>query len=62
MQNGPEYLYAALDFVAKGKIKVITETYNLDEAPKAVSILSKAKPASERFSPCNSHVRAKRRT
>ena len=34
-QNGPEYLYEALDFVAKGKVKVITETYKLDEAPKA---------------------------
>ena len=35
MRNGPEYLYAALDFVAKGKAKVIAETYKLDEAPKA---------------------------
>jgi D-arabinose 1-dehydrogenase-like Zn-dependent alcohol dehydrogenase len=34
-QNGPEYLYEALDFVAKGKVKVIAETYMLDEAPKA---------------------------
>jgi D-arabinose 1-dehydrogenase-like Zn-dependent alcohol dehydrogenase len=34
-QNGPEYLYEALDFVAKGKVKVIAETYKLDEAPKA---------------------------
>jgi D-arabinose 1-dehydrogenase-like Zn-dependent alcohol dehydrogenase len=33
-QNGPEYLYEALDFVAKGKVKVIAETYKLDEAPK----------------------------
>jgi len=35
MRNGPEYLYEALDFVVKGKVKVITETYRLDEAPKA---------------------------
>jgi alcohol dehydrogenase len=34
-QNGPEFLYEALDFVAKGKVKVIAETYKLDEAPKA---------------------------
>jgi alcohol dehydrogenase len=34
-QNGPEYLYEALDFVAKGKVKTIVETYRLAEAPKA---------------------------
>lgn len=34
-QNGPEYPYEALDFVAKVKVKVIAETYKLDEAPKA---------------------------
>jgi alcohol dehydrogenase len=34
-QNGPEYLYEALDFVAKGKVKTIAETYPLAEAPKA---------------------------
>ena len=34
-QNGLEYLYEALDFVAKGKAKVVAETYKLDEAPKA---------------------------
>jgi dehydrogenase len=34
-QNGPEYLYEALDFVAKGKVKTIVETYPLAEAPKA---------------------------
>jgi D-arabinose 1-dehydrogenase-like Zn-dependent alcohol dehydrogenase len=26
-QNGLEYLYEALDFVAKGKVKVAAETY-----------------------------------
>jgi alcohol dehydrogenase len=26
MQNGQEYLYEALDYVAKGKVKVIAET------------------------------------
>jgi dehydrogenase len=34
-QNGPEYLYEALDFVAKGKVKTIVETYPLSDAPKA---------------------------
>ena len=34
-QNGPEYLYEALDFVAKGRVKTIVETYSLQEAPKA---------------------------
>ena len=34
-QNGPEYLYEALDFVAKGKVKVIAETYKLDDIAKA---------------------------
>jgi alcohol dehydrogenase len=34
-QNGPEYLYEALDFVAKGKVKTIIETYPLAEAAKA---------------------------
>jgi alcohol dehydrogenase len=34
-QNGPEYLYEALDFVAKGKVKTMVETYPLEEAPKA---------------------------
>ena len=34
-QNGPEYLYEALDFVAQGKVKTIVEAYPLAEAPKA---------------------------
>jgi len=34
-QNGPEYLYEALDFAAKGKVKVIVETYRLDEIRRA---------------------------
>jgi alcohol dehydrogenase len=34
-QNGPEYLYEALDFVAQGKVRTIIETYPLAEAPKA---------------------------
>jgi alcohol dehydrogenase len=34
-QNGPEYLYEALDFAAQGKVRTIVETYPLAEAPKA---------------------------
>jgi alcohol dehydrogenase len=34
-QNGPEYLYEALDFVAQGKVRVIAETYPLEEIGKA---------------------------
>ncbi len=34
-QNGPEYLYEALDFVAQGKVKTMVETFPLAEAPKA---------------------------
>jgi len=34
-QNGPEYLYEALDYVAKGKVKVVAETYKLDEIGRA---------------------------
>ena len=34
-QNGPEYLYEALDYVAKGKVKVVAETYKLDEIERA---------------------------
>ena len=34
-QNGPEFLYEALDFVAAGKVKTIVETYPLADAPLA---------------------------
>ena len=34
-QNGPEYLYEVLDFVAKGKVKVMTETFSLDNIGEA---------------------------
>src|SRR5947209_8528952 len=35
MQNGPEYLHEALEIAAKGKVKVIAETYRRDENQKA---------------------------
>jgi len=34
-QNGREYLYEALDYVAKGKVKVVAETYQLDDVNRA---------------------------
>jgi len=42
-QNGPEYLYEALDFVAQGKVKVIVETYPLVEAAKAYERVAEGK-------------------
>src|SRR6202041_2782372 len=42
-QNGPEYLYEALDFVAKGKVKTIVETYPLAEAAKAYERVAEGK-------------------
>jgi D-arabinose 1-dehydrogenase-like Zn-dependent alcohol dehydrogenase len=43
-QNGPEYLYEALDYVAQGKVKSIIETYPLAEAPKAFQRVAEGKP------------------
>ncbi len=34
-QNGTEFLYEALDYAARGKVKVIEETYRLDEVARA---------------------------
>jgi alcohol dehydrogenase len=42
-QNGPEYLYEALDFVAKGRVKTIIETYPLAEAQKAYERVAEGK-------------------
>jgi D-arabinose 1-dehydrogenase-like Zn-dependent alcohol dehydrogenase len=42
-QNGPEYLYEALDFVAKGKVKTIVETYPLADAQKAYERVAEGK-------------------
>ncbi len=36
-QNGPEYLYEALDFVAQGKVKTIVETYPSGGSCESVS-------------------------
>lgn len=40
-QNGPEYLHEALDLAAKGKVKVVAETYGLDEINRAYERVQK---------------------
>ena len=42
-QNGPEYLYEALDYAAKGKVKVIAETYKLDDIGQAYNRVADGK-------------------
>jgi alcohol dehydrogenase len=42
-QNGREYLYEALDYVANGKVKVIAETYKLDEITRAYERVAEGK-------------------
>jgi alcohol dehydrogenase len=42
-QNGREYLYEALDYVAKGKVKVLAETYKLDEITRAYERVAEGK-------------------
>jgi len=39
-QNGREYLYEALDYVAKGKVKVMTEIFPLEEISHAYDKVS----------------------
>jgi alcohol dehydrogenase len=40
-QNGREYLYEALGLAASGKVRVVTETYQLDEIGKAYERVEK---------------------
>jgi alcohol dehydrogenase len=42
-QNGREYLYEALQIAATGKVKVITETYVLDEIATAYERVEQGK-------------------
>ena len=42
-QNGTEFLYEALDYAAKSKVKVIVETYRLDEINKAYERVAEGK-------------------
>jgi alcohol dehydrogenase len=43
VQNGPEFLYEALDYAAKGKVKVIAETYTLNEIGRAYQRVAEGK-------------------
>jgi len=42
-QNNREHLYEALDYVAKGKVKVLTETYKLEEIGLAYARVAEGK-------------------
>ena len=42
-QNGREYLYEALDYVAKGKVKVMAETFPLDDIADAYEKVANGK-------------------
>ena len=42
-QNGREYLYEALDYAAKGKVKVVAEIYPLDQVNKAYDRVAEGK-------------------
>ena len=42
-QNHPEFLFEALDFAAKGKVKVIVEAYKLDEITRAYERVAEGK-------------------
>lgn len=42
-QNGPEYLYEALDYAATGKVKVVAEIYKLDQIGTAYDRVANGK-------------------
>jgi D-arabinose 1-dehydrogenase-like Zn-dependent alcohol dehydrogenase len=42
-QNHPEFLFEALDFAAKGKVKVMVENYKLDEINRAYERVAEGK-------------------
>jgi D-arabinose 1-dehydrogenase-like Zn-dependent alcohol dehydrogenase len=42
-QNAPEYLYEALDIAAKGKVKVVAETFKLDDIGQAYDRVAEGK-------------------
>jgi D-arabinose 1-dehydrogenase-like Zn-dependent alcohol dehydrogenase len=42
-QNHPEHLYEALNWSAKGKVKVVTETYRLEDVAKAYDRVAEGK-------------------
>jgi alcohol dehydrogenase len=42
-QNGREYLFEALDYAAKGKVKVVAETFSLNEINRAYDRVAEGK-------------------
>ncbi|MFQ5571994.1 MAG: zinc-binding dehydrogenase, partial [Rhodothermales bacterium] len=42
-QNGTEFLYEALDYAARGKVRVLTETYPLNEITRAYDRVAEGK-------------------
>jgi D-arabinose 1-dehydrogenase-like Zn-dependent alcohol dehydrogenase len=56
-QNHREFLFEALDLAARGKVKVVTETYPLAEIDKAYDRVEQGKASSSRES-SRSRVRA----
>ena len=42
-QNGQEYLYEALNYVVRGKVKTMTETFSLDDAADAYEKMASGK-------------------
>ena len=42
-QNGREYLYEALDYAAKGKVKVVAETFPLTDVNTAYDRVAEGK-------------------
>jgi alcohol dehydrogenase len=42
-QNGREYLYEALDYAAKGKVKVMEETFELEDVARAYDLVANGK-------------------
>jgi alcohol dehydrogenase len=42
-QNGREYLYEALDYAAKGKVKVMEQTFKLEDVARAYDLVANGK-------------------
>ena len=42
-QNGPECRYEALDYAAKGKVKVMEETFKLEDVARAYDLVANGK-------------------
>ena len=52
-QNGPEYLYEDLDFVAQGEVKRSSRLTHWQRPPRPMNVLRRARPGSALSSKCN---------